>query len=222
MPNIPDYLKDPHVATIGSLNTVYQYLLNRLKYDLSVGCKPDSTTALTVNGKGDADNTTPDTTSALVVNGAIYSTGNIAGHKVFHAVWNDISDAIEVQDDLVPEPGKCYFFDGKEYHLTNQYCQKSIIGIHSDTAGDILGRKGKHNELDIAIGGFVLAFVDREYEPGTILTSGNNGYLTEMKREDARTYPERIVGTYWKPETEEFWGTEECQIKVNGRHWIKL
>lgn len=213
--------KDPHIATIGALNTVYDYLLNRLKYDLSVSSKSNST-ALTVTGKSYDNSDEPLADSALSVIGSIYSTGNMTANKVFHAVWNDISDAIEVQDDCDVEPGKCYYFDGEKYYQTIHYCQKAIIGIHSDTAGDILGRKGKHKELDIAIGGFVLAYVDKEYSPGTILTSSVDGYLTEMSREDAVNYPERLVGTYWKPEKEEFWGPEESKIKVNGRHWIKI
>ena len=113
-------------------------------------------------------------------------------------------------------------FDGRTYKKTEEYCQKGIIGIHSDTAGDILGKKGKHKELDIAIGGFVLAHVDDIYESGTPLTCGPDGCLTEMKREDVREYPERLVATYWKPEQADFWGPEEGQIAVNGRDWVKI
>lgn len=179
--------------------------------------------AIVVNGPKNRDNTVPTATNcALKVDGNIYADGNISGYKVFHAVWNDISDAIEVQDDLEIEPGFCYMFDGITYKKTEEYCQKGVLGIHSDTAGDILGRKGKHKELDIAIGGFVLAHVDDIYESGTPLTCGPDGCLTEMKREDVREYPERLVGTYWKPEPEDFWGSENGKIPVNGRQWIKI
>ena len=176
-----------------------------------------------ITGKKNTDDTAPvSSTSALYVDGNILAEGNISGHKVFHAVWNDISDAIEVQDSLEIEAGRCYRFDGTEYSKTSEYCQKGIIGIHSDTAGDILGRKGKHKELDISVGGFVLAYVDRQYESGTPLTSGPNGTLTEMKREDVREYPERLVATYWKPETETEWGSDMYKVTVNGRHWVKI
>lgn len=182
-----------------------------------------SSPAVKIVGKKNTDTTEPNSTnSALYVDGNIRSEGNISGSKVFHAVWNDISDAIEVQDDLEVEPGFCYMFDGKTYKKTEEYCQKGVLGIHSDTAGDILGRKGKHKELDIAIGGFVLAYVDKEYESGTPLTCSVNGILTEMAREDVREYPERLIATYWKPETETLWGPEGGQISVNGRHWIKI
>ena len=42
--------------------------------------------------------------------------------------------------------------------------------------------------------------------------------LTEMKKEDKTENPERLVGTYLKPEKHNFWHG----IPVNGRHWIKV
>ena len=184
-----------------------------------------ATTAVRIEGGSNVTNSTlasVNESAALVVKGGIVATSGITAEKVYHAVWNDISDAIEVQDSLDVAPGFCYYFDGKEYHKTSKYCQKGIIGIHSDTAGDVLGKKGKHKELDIAIGGFVLAHVDREYTPGTPLTSTKDGLLTKMKRYHVVKYPERLVGEYWKPESEEEWGAEDHKVPVCGRHWIKV
>lgn len=184
-----------------------------------------ATTAVRIEGGSNVTNSTlasVNESAALVVKGGIVATSGITAEKVYHAVWNDISDAIEVQDSLDVAPGFCYYFDGKEYHKTSKYCQKGIIGIHSDTAGDVLGKKGKHKELDIAIGGFVLAHVDREYIPGTPLTSTKDGLLTKMKRYHVVKYPERLVGEYWKPESEEEWGAEDHKVPVCGRHWIKV
>ena len=175
-----------------------------------------------IGKRTDSGSTEPNADSALYVDGDIKCEGYISGTKVFHAVWNDVSDAIEVQDDLEVEPGCCYMFDGTRYKKTEEYCQKGIIGIHSDTAGSMLGRKGRHKELDISIGGFVLAYVDGTYECGTPLTCGPDGCLTEMKREDVREYPERLVATYWKPEPEDYWGPEGSQIAVNDRQWVKI
>ena len=159
---------------------------------------------------------------ALQVSGAVRVIGGLSATKVYHAVWNDISDAIEVQDTLKTDPGYCYFFDGKEYHRTSKYCQKGIIGIHSDTAGSVLGKKGKHKELDISVGGFVLAYVDKEYAPGTPLTSAPNGRLTKMSLISRILHPERLVATYWKKETNKEWGDESHKVEVNGRHWVKV
>jgi len=180
----------------------------------------------TVIVKGPGVNTTVTTgteaPAALLVYGGIVATSGISANKIYHAVWNDISDAVEVQDDLLVEAGYCYYFDGKEYHKTNKYCQKGIIGIHSDTAGSVLGRKGNHKELDISVGGFVLAYVDKQYESGTPLTCTEHGKLTEIKKFDIIRHPERIVGKYWKPEKEEYWGPEDKKVFVNNRHWIKV
>ena len=159
---------------------------------------------------------------ALKVTGSARISEALSATKVYHAVWNDISDAIEVQDTLKTDPGYCYFFDGKEYHRTGKYCQKGIIGIHSDTAGSVLGRKGKHKELDISVGGFVLAYVDKEYAPGTPLTSAPNGRLTKMSLISRILHPERLVATYWKKETNKEWGDESHKVEVNGRHWVKV
>lgn len=159
---------------------------------------------------------------ALWVKGRLSVSNCISASKVYHAVWNDISDAIEVQDDLKTDPGYCYFFDGTEYHRTTRYCQKGIIGIHSDTAGSVLGRKGKHKELDISVGGFVLAYVDKYYEPGTPLTSAPDGKLTKMSLWSRVFHSERLVATYWKPEMEAEWGDDTHTVEVNGRHWVKV
>ena len=181
-----------------------------------------------ITGYGTSDSADPTSSSdsninvALHVNGAARVTGAFSAGKVYHAVWNDISDAIEVQDTLKTDPGYCYFFDGKEYHRTDKYCQKGIIGIHSDTAGSVLGRKGKHKELDISVGGFVLAYVDKEYAPGTPLTSAPNGRLTKMGLISRILHPERLVATYWKKETNKEWGDETHKVEVNGRHWVKV
>ena len=77
-------------------------------------------------------------------------------------------------------------------------------------------------KLNVAVSGFVLAYVDREYEVGTPLTCTTDGYLTEIKLEDKMKYPERIVATYWKNEPNEEWGLENKKVRVNGRKWVKV
>lgn len=60
------------------------------------------------------------------------------------------------------------------------------------------------------------------YELITPLTCTENGYLTEIKREDKIEYPEKIVATYWKNEPAEEWGSDSRKVKVNGRKWVKI
>lgn len=142
--------------------------------------------------------------------------------KVTGAVFNDLADAIPVGEGDVLEAGYCYGFDGEHYTKTSEYMQKSYIGIHSDTYGFKMGYEEGKEKLNVAVSGFVLAYVDKEYKPGTPLTCTENGYLTEIKREDKIEYPERIVATYWKSEPADDWGSDDRKVKVNGRKWVKI
>lgn len=149
-------------------------------------------------------------------------SGELYVDKTKLGKWNDLADAIPVDKDCILEHGYCYCFDGERYYKSSKYLEDGIIGIHSDTYGIKLGNEEGTNKLDVAVAGFVLAYVDKQYPVGTPLTCTENGYLTEIKKEDKIEYPEKIVATYWKPEKSETWGPEDKQISVNGRHWVKV
>ena len=168
--------------------------------------------------------TSGSTSGALTVStGGIYAKSGIKSDTgVYNAVWNDLADCIPVDDECKVEPGYCYCFDGEKYYKSTKYLDEGIIGIDSDTYGMNMGRKPDLNQMDVAVAGFVLAYVDREYKPGTPLTCTENGYLTEIKREDKIEYPERIVATYWKSESADEWGSDSRKVKVNGRKWVKV
>ncbi|MBL7557241.1 MAG: hypothetical protein JNM24_15550 [Bdellovibrionaceae bacterium] len=174
-------------------------------------CNIDGTGGVTV---------TPGGADLCVSNGGGGADAQFAASRVWNAVWNDVVDFQLVCDEVVY--GKCYFdtFDGAK--ICQSRCQKSVIGIASDTFGFAVGRGRYPNEVPIAIGGWVLAFVDKIYEPGTVLTCDTKGDLTEMTLEEKQMYPERIVGIYKKPEYDEFFGPEKTKVKVNGRHWVKV
>ena len=164
------------------------------------------------------------TSGALtVLTGGIYAKSGIKSDTgVYNAVWNDLADCIPVDDECKVEPGYCYCFDGEKYYKATKYLDEGIIGIDSDTYGMNMGRKPGLNQMDVAVAGFVLAYVDKEYKPGTPLTCTENGYLTEIKKEDKIEYPERIVATYWKSEPADEWGSDSRRVKVNGRKWVKV
>jgi hypothetical protein len=157
-----------------------------------------------------------------IPNGGLVAEGGIKGSKVYNAVWNDLADCIPVNEEAIIEPGYCYCFDGEKYYKATKYLEKGIIGIESDTYGMHMGSKSGVKQMDVAVSGFALAYVDKEYEPGTPLTCTENGYLTEIAKQDKIEYPERIVGTYWKPEKEEYWGSKKNKVRVKGRHWIRI
>ena len=142
--------------------------------------------------------------------------------KVIGAVFNDLADSIPVDDDCNLEHGYCYCFDGEKYTKSSKYLDEGIIGIHSDTYGFRMGDEEGKKKMDVAVSGFVLAYVDKEYKPGTPLTCTENGYLTEIKREDKIEYPERIVATYWKSEPADELGSGSRKVRVNGRKWVKV
>ena len=144
------------------------------------------------------------------------------GDLITGAVFNDLADAIPVGEGDVLEAGYCYGFDGEHYTKTSEYMQKSYIGIHSDTYGFKLGHEEGKEKLNVAVSGFVLAYVDKEYEVGTPLTCTSDGHLTEIKLEDKIKYPERVIATYWKNEPNEEWGPEGNKVRVNGRRWVKI
>ena len=168
-------------------------------------------------------NTQNGSTAALSVEGGVYATSGImSATGVYNAVWNDLADCIPVDDECKVEPGYCYCFDGAKYYKSTKYLDEGIIGIDSDTYGMNMGRKPGLNQMDVAVAGFVLAYVDKEYKPGTPLTCTEDGYLTEIKREDKIEYPERIIATYWKNEPADEWGSDSRKVKVNGRKWVKV
>ena len=148
--------------------------------------------------------------------------GTLTASAVKGAVFNDLADAIPVGEGDVLEAGYCYGFDGEHYTKTSDYMQKSYIGIHSDTFGFLMGHEEGKEKLNVAVAGFVLAYVDREYEVGTPLTCTADGYLTEINLEDKIKYPERVIAIYWKSEPNEEWGPEGDKVKVKGRRWVKV
>ena len=190
----------------------------------------DSTSYLSLDGgtvtgvTSFTNNTTSTSTStgAVMITGGLGVGGEVYASKVHNAVWNDLADSIIVNEDCNLEHGYCYCFDGEKYTKSSKYLDDGIIGIHSDTYGLKMGSEEGKKKMDVAVSGFVLAYVDKEYAPGTPLTCTENGYLTEIRKEDKIEYPERIVATYWKNEPAEEWGSEEKKVKVNGRRWVKI
>jgi hypothetical protein len=149
------------------------------------------------------------------------STACLRADRVWNAVWNDVADFQLLADKL--EYGRCYMDTKDGAMICTKRCQMSVIGIASDTFGFGVGNGANPNrEVPIAVAGWVLAFVDKEYECGTVLTNDEFGNLTAMTRDEKLEYPERIVALYKRKELDTFWGPEHSKIEVNGRHWVKV
>jgi hypothetical protein len=160
--------------------------------------------------------TTSDSGSSMgFVNCSLY-----AEDGVWNALWNDFADYQQLAGELIP--GKCYIDTYEGATVCTDRCQLSVIGIASDTYGMTVGNGRFEREVPIAVSGWVLAYVDKQYPCGTPLTNDQYGNLTEMTLEEKRDYPERLVALYKKHEENETFGNERRNIKVDGRHWVKV
>lgn len=147
-------------------------------------------------------------------------TGNFVAEKVWNSVWNDYADLQLLRDKLIP--GKCYIDTADGAMIASKRCQLSVIGIASDTFAHVVGLRQDIKQVPIAVSGWVLAYVDKEYPCGTPLTNNENGDLTEMNLEEKRNYPERLVAIYKRKELDLEFGTDNKKIRVDNRHWVKV
>ena len=85
-----------------------------------------------------------------------------------------------------------------------------------------MGYKPDLKQIPIAVAGFALAYVDKEYECGTALVATKEGKLTKANRRTRLFHPERIVATFYKTEIQDFWGSSTHKVAVNGRSWVKV
>lgn len=156
-----------------------------------------------------------DTSSTIV--------GDFKANRIWNAVWNDVADFQKLAGNL--EYGKCYFDTAEGAQICNTRCQKSAIGIASDTFGFGVGSNNPDSggkEVPIAVAGWTLAYVDATYEPGSVLTNDSQGNLTKMSYLEKLLHPERILAIYKKKEIRTEFGTEKKTIAVKGRHWVKV
>lgn len=137
--------------------------------------------------------------------------------KKYDGILKDIENFFHMEKIEVL-PGRIYVASitkNKVYiSLSTQYAEVGIIGIATDIVDEKVNVNNIIPGLPLALSGDILAYVDKEYEPNTSLTSSDHGQLTE----ESYPYPSRILATYLKPEKEEFYQG----LMVNGRHWVKI
>lgn len=147
------------------------------------------------------------------ISGDLTVTGDI------YASRNDVVDFVDAPKIQSVEYGRVYV-RSPDYRVivSTEYNQIGILGIASDTFGMSVGHLKGVKQVPIAIAGFVLAFVDKKYPPGTPLTCGAEGILTKMLATEKKAYPERIIATFDRPEPEATWNG----VQVRGRCWVKV
>lgn len=146
------------------------------------------------------------------------NSSTLSATYVANAIWNDIADYLEVDEDLEVIYGRTYTRDPETLKIRLAQKNEPIIGIASDTCGFKVGRNTDIHQIPIAIGGWVLAYVDNTYKPGTLLKVGDDGILTKATKRDEIFNAFRIAASYDRPEPQESWHGKE----VKGRHWVKV
>ena len=168
----------------------------------------DNTNGFIENQEGDLyiDSIPP---GGTVADGAIRSHG-----KIYNAVWNDYADYWDLKLGENILPGLCYSEYGNGLEISKKKSDKCCIGICSDTFGHAVGIRPK--SIPIGVAGYVLAYVDKQYKPGTLLTNNKCGKLTKANIFDILF--KRYIAKYMKkPNEKNFNG-----ILINDRHWVKI
>ena len=172
---------------------------------------PITITNTTKTAGGFYSGTTDPTTST----GRINFDGKFYATKVYNAVWNDYADHWPKKDEsLYYAPGLSYADYGEGLECPKRRADSAIIGIYSDTFGMAVGKEDK--SIPISVTGFVLAYVDKEYKSGTLLTNLSGGILTKANFVD--TLLRRTFAKYIKKENNTLYNG----LIVNDRHWVKV
>lgn len=158
------------------------------------------------------NNSSPSGTRAASYDGYFYAT------RVYNAVWNDVADFQPVIGLI--EYGRCYYTTGSGVTLCNKKCQKGVIGIASNTYG--FGVGSREGCVPIAIGGWVLAKVDKPYLAGTLLINNKYSILTKASWWHRLFFSDRIIAIYDRKEMLKYIVSGEVKVEVDGRHWVKV
>jgi len=121
--------------------------------------------------------------------------------------------------------GKVYCDTDQGAQICTSRAQIAVMGIASDIHGQVVGLDRKEGGVPLAVAGWVLAYCDRQYPIGTVLTNDASGNLTVMTDAEKAAYPERIVATYQRPEPLQYSSVrnkEGVHVLVDGRAWVRV
>lgn len=156
--------------------------------------------------------TDPVSTNRMNYDGHFYAT------KVYNAVYNDFADYWgKLPEGEKPVHGRVYVAcGGKNVKIADKRADSSALGICSDTYGFASGQSV--GDVPLAVAGFVLAYVDKEYEPGTRLVNDDRGGLT--RAEPVELF--KVIAKFVTKEKKRYLNTKTERITVNGRCWVKV
>lgn len=140
----------------------------------------------------------------------VYNSKYFTATRVYGAVGNDYADKLDVDHDNT-QPGYCVSYMNGKTKRTSKRNDSAVLGIVTDTASMIAG-DGENKGQPIAVSGYVLAFVDKDYKTGTRLTVNKKGTLTK-----ARVW-EKKVAIYIDEVKNEKWNG----VTVGNRRLVKV
>ena len=160
-------------------------------------------------------------TSVSIINGTAYSvTSSLYGFSYIKADnGNDFADFIYTEKPLSSKnAGLAVTRKGNNIVVAEK--GDFVLGIYSDTYGMSVGSNayGTSNSVPVAVAGFALAYVDKEYKPGTPLAVKSRGQLTKAGLFRRIFNKKSIVGYFDRKETNDLY----VSTYVNGRSWIKV
>lgn len=160
-------------------------------------------------------------TAASTINGTSYTvTSSIYGFSYIKADnGNDFADFIYTKKPLSSSNvGLAVTRKGDNVVVADK--GDFVLGIYSDTYGMSVGSNayGTGNSVPVAVAGFALAYVDKEYKPGTPLAVKSRGRLTKAGLFRRIFNKKSIVGYFDRKETSDLY----VSTHVNGRSWIKV
>lgn len=160
-------------------------------------------------------------TAASTINGSSYTvTSSIYGFSYIKADnGNDFADFIYTKKPLSSSNvGLAVTRKGDNVVVADK--GDFVLGIYSDTYGMSVGSSayGSNNSVPVAVAGFALAYVDKEYKSGTPLAVKSRGRLTKAGLFRRIFNKKSIVGYFDRKETNDLY----VSTHVNGRSWIKV
>lgn len=159
-------------------------------------------------------------TAQSTVEGSRYTvTSSIYGFSYIKADnGNDFADFIYSEKPLNPEC-KGLAVTRRGNNIVPAEKGDFVLGIYSDTYGMSVGSETYGTSgVPVAVAGFALAYVDKEYKAGTALTVKSFGRLTKAGILTRIFNRKSIVGYFDRKETLDFYSS----IPVDGRSWIKV
>lgn len=150
------------------------------------------------------------------------SDGYLYARRVYNAVWNDYAEYRTYNDGETPF-GRIVCENGDDSVSISKNRMQLGAMICSDTFGTCMGEE--KNAIPVAVAGRVLVYPLESKEEfkkhiGQAVCAGPNGTVSIMTKEEAKEYPECVVGYISAVPDYEEWGT--TKVKVNGRVWIKV